>query len=216
MTEEKLIQHWNYFCSLAEMLKDTEEYVYHGERETNTNTINLIHKDVYSDRFKQIIILAASEFENITKSICEIKGHKVKDIKEITTQILVMFPRIIETEVITLFWEGMPLIDWSYNESEDRVEGIEWWSAYNALKHFKKDSYEKATLQNAVLSVASLYVSNLYLNKIIKGHMLIADIYPPKYFRCKYMPNYVRDAEGELPDFGNKSAQEVFQELFKN
>ena len=35
---------------------------------------------------------------------------------------------------------------------------------------------------------------------------------PPPYFRCKYAPTNVYGAEGQLPDFGNKSAEEAFRE----
>lgn len=212
MNEERIIQHWNYFCSLAEMLDDTKEYVYHGSKEMPGGSIELVNRNVYSDKFKQIIILASSEFENITRSICQIKGEKVDNILDITNCILKEFPRITETEVITLFWEGLPLEEWKVEGR--KVKGLDWWNAYNALKHFREGSYEMATLQNAVLSLSGLYIVNLYLQKITLDHMRIADNYPVSYFRCKYMPNYVRDAEGELPDFGNKSSREVLMEMF--
>ena len=43
----------------------------------------MIHGEVYSDIFKQIIILAASEFEILAKALCKEKGERAKDIKDI-------------------------------------------------------------------------------------------------------------------------------------
>ena len=37
---------------------------------------------------------------------------------------------------------------------------------------------------------------------------------PPVYFRCKYEPTNVYAAEGRLPDFGDKSAGDIFKEMF--
>ena len=35
MEQIELIQHWNYFCSLAERLDDTKHYIDHGLQEHN-------------------------------------------------------------------------------------------------------------------------------------------------------------------------------------
>ena len=56
MEQIELIQHWNYFCSLAERLDDTKHYIYHGLQEHNGKR-ELVHGKVYSDVFKQIIVL---------------------------------------------------------------------------------------------------------------------------------------------------------------
>ena len=79
MDQTEFIQHWNYFCSLAERLDSTKYYVDHGLCK-DKNGYRLVHGTVYSDIFKQIIVLAASEFEVISKSLCTIKGGSVKNI----------------------------------------------------------------------------------------------------------------------------------------
>ena len=53
MDKREYIQHWNYFCSLAERLDSTKYYVDHGLT-VDDDKIELVHKDVYSDVFKQI------------------------------------------------------------------------------------------------------------------------------------------------------------------
>lgn len=69
MEQIELIQHWNYFCSLAERLDDTKHYIDHGLQE-HDGIRELVHGKVYSDIFKQIIVLAASEFEIMSKALC--------------------------------------------------------------------------------------------------------------------------------------------------
>ena len=66
MEQIELIQHWNYFCSLAERLDDTKHYIDHGLQE-HDGIRELVHGKVYSDIFKQIIVLAASEFEIMSR-----------------------------------------------------------------------------------------------------------------------------------------------------
>ena len=53
----ELIQHWNYFCSLAERLDDTKHYIDHGLQKQHDGIRELVHGKVYSDIFKQIIVL---------------------------------------------------------------------------------------------------------------------------------------------------------------
>lgn len=92
MEQIELIQHWNYFCSLAERLDDTKHYIDHGLQEHNGKR-ELVHGKVYSDVFKQIIVLSASEFEIMSKALCHKKGVKTKKIGDISETILGTFPK---------------------------------------------------------------------------------------------------------------------------
>ncbi len=216
MNNEEFILHWNYFCSLAIRLEETKNYVHHGI--VDNDGFKLIHADVCSDAFKQIIILAASEFENVARIICKSFGKTTRSIEGISRLILGEFPRIVETEVITLFWQGKPLYGWRIVEDDKKkkVHGIEWWNAYNSLKHNKENSYKQATLNNAVFSLAALYILDLYLMQLQFNNLRLLQKNPPVYFKCKYGPEYVVAAEGKLPDFGNQSASERFHEMFKS
>ena len=217
MNENKYIQHWNYFCSITKQLESTIDYVYPGISTDNEEEIKLIHGDVYSNAFKQIILLASAEFEVLARNLCGTLDKSERNIVEISQSILEKYPKLIETEVITMFWVGRPLKDWSVNlnsKNDKKVFGIDWWDAYIDMKHDKTDSFKKATLKNAVFSVASLFIIHLYLmNNQLEGLGLL-NAYPPAYFKCKYEPEFVFAAEGKLPDFGDKSASEAFKEQF--
>ena len=195
MEQIELIQHWNYFCSLAERLDDTKHYIDHGLQE-HDGIRELVHEKVYSDIFKQIIVLAASEFEIMSKALCSAS---------------------------TPFWINTPLHDWKTTRIDNgknvKVEGLDWWFAYNSIKHDEKESIKNATFENAVLALASLYIIEIYLMKELFGNMSIIYTYPTVYFKCKYLPHSVSSGEGLLPDEGGLSPTERYKkecpELFK-
>ncbi len=213
MDEAEYIQHWNYFCTLASRLDETKNYIYHGVIDIGDGEIQFVHENVYSDNFKQIIILAASEFELISKALCAKIGKNATDIISISRTLLEKYPKIVDTEILTLYWGGTPLSKWKLNES-GKVEGLEWWRAYNSLKHNETASYQKATLENALLSVSALYILNLYLMYELFQSLAIAYQFPPVYFRSKYTANAVTSGEGLLPDYGDKSPTEVMKEKY--
>lgn len=102
MEQIELIQHWNYFCSLAERLDDTKHYIDHGLQEHNGKR-ELVHGKVYSDVFKQIIVLSASEFEIMSKALCHKKGVKTNKIGDISETILGTFPKLLSLKLAHLF-----------------------------------------------------------------------------------------------------------------
>lgn len=213
MEKVELIQHWNYFCSLAERLDDTKHYIDHGLQEQN-GIRELVHGKVYSDIFKQIIVLAAAEFEIMSKALCDAKGVNPKKIGDISDNILRLFPRIINFEVSTPFWIGTPLQEWKTsrvnNGKNIKVDGLDWWFAYNSIKHDEKESIKNATLENAIAALASLYIIEIYMMKELFGNMSIVFSYPTVYFKCKYLPHPVSSGEGLLPDEGNLSPTERY------
>ena len=196
MDPQEYIQHWNYYCSLAARFDGTKDYLYHGFCQNEDGRSLMIHGD---------------------KAICQANGEKARNIKSITNILLKHFPNLPKTEIMTPFCTATPLQDWRVEE--DKVFGLDWWKAYNPLKHNETDSYRKATLENAFLSVATLYILNLYLMYLLFGSLAMAYNLPPVYFRSKYTAYSVNSGEGSLPDWGNKSpfekAAENYPEWFK-
>ena len=211
MEKNEFIQHWSYFCSLAERLDETKHYIDHGVCQKGDKNI-LIHGEVYSDIFKQIIVLSASEFEIISKALCQEKEKKVDNIKDISETILSEFPKIVDFQVSTPFWINVPLYAWKCKDG--KVSGLEWWKAYNSIKHCEKSSYSCATLQNAILSLEALYIMELYLMYTLFDNMRIAYEYPCVYFKCKYLSYPTSMGEGKLPDFGDLSPGERMRKDF--
>lgn len=150
MDKVEFIQHWNYFCSLAERLDDAKHYIDHGLQENN-GIIELVHGRVYSDVFKQIIVLAASEFEIMSKALCGIRGLKPEKIGDISEAILANFPRIIDFEVSTPFWINTPLHEWKTSrvngEKSIKVDGLNGGLPIIRLNITRKNRFEVRLLK---------------------------------------------------------------------
>lgn len=93
---------------------------------------------------------------------------------------------------------------------------MDWWFAYNSIKHDENESIKNATLENAVLALASLYIIEIYLMKELFGNMSIIYTYPTVYFKCKYLPHPVSSGEGLLPDEGGLSPTERYKKNVLN
>lgn len=205
MDNDEFIRHWSYFCSLVERLDSTKHFIDHGLIEQNGNYM-LAHGGVYSDVFKQIILLASSEFEVMSKALCSLRGYKKGNIRYISKAILKEFPRIITFEMSTPFWSNKPFEEWRVEvQTEDgkktTTQGIEWWKAYTALKHGLPNALKLATLENAIVSLESLYIINLYIMRQLFGNMRMVYLYPVVYFRCPYVPYPASGGADILPDY---------------
>ena len=169
MDKTELIQHWNYFCSLAERLDETKHYIDHGLIE-HDGKIELVHGKVYSDVFKQIIVLAASEFEIMSKALCALHGQQVKQIVDISDAILNQYPKIITFEVSTPFWINTPLQEWRVsvvnNGNNRKVQGLDWWFAYNA-KWLANPDYNGDVYRRFNSEDAGLFFDQKKLNKLL-------------------------------------------------
>lgn len=213
MDRSEFMHHWGYFCSLAERLDNTKHYIDHGLQQNEEGNMELAHGQVYSDHFKQILLLASSEFEVMSKALCLYKGYKkIKNIKDISSIILKEYPRIVEFEVITPLWGNQPLLNWEIQEGE--VKGLSWWRSYNMVKHGKAESIKQATLENAIYSLEALYIVDLYLMYELFQNLGNAFAFPTVYFNCKYMPYPTNSGEGRLPDFGNMNPMERIRQEY--
>ena len=210
MERDEFIRHWNSFCNLTNQLEETQKYVFHGlEQGTKNEDCQLEHGKVYSDVFRQILIVACAEFENMGKALGKMNGDYCNNIVDISKSVLGNYPHIISTKVYTEFWALKPLQDWkvvldSDSSNQEKIVGIDWWRAYNSIKHDEANSFKRATLDNAVMALASLYILDLYIMKISSGSLRTANDFPPRYFRCEYTANYVVTSEIELPGMENK------------
>ncbi len=208
MERDDYIRHWNSFCGLATELEETERFVFHGLQ--GDEQVGLIHADVFSDVFRQILMVTCSEFETMCKHLCSANGVKTNNIVDISRCILSTYPNIVNTRIYTKYGYLTPIENWKLLNG--KVEGIEWWRAYTAIKHDEKGAFKKATLENTVLALGTLYIIDLYVLKVSSGNLQLAHEFPPNYFRCEYTANYVVTSEGELPDFGNKTSDEIVKE----
>lgn len=212
ITKDDLQKLWLYFSSLCLDLKNTTYFVNHKEVEY-TNKEGVVKKAhnkwTFSEAFLKILLSASSEFEVVSKLLCnqidEDFDINNKDITiyDISKIILNKYPKIVDTKVESDYNIIYPLKAWRIDEQTKSVIGLKWWSVYNDLKHSRFTMLNKANLENAIGALASLYVIQLYLQMHVVGDVSIAssDGY---YFMSDYTwkPFYV-GTDQKLPDFEN-------------
>lgn len=204
MTEKEIMHYWNYFCSLCKRLDNTRQYVDHSSENNR-----LKNATVNSFEFQQIILLAAMEFENVSKAICLDIDHNFNlqnaNIRTITTTILEKYPQIVQTVITSDYQYLKPLEEWSTfinpADNKTRVKGISWWDDYSNIKHQTFWKFNLATLENAVNALASLMVLELYLMKITLDSVNMSLNKPCNYFDSIYASQVLCTNEKALPDF---------------
>ena len=175
--------------------------------------------DVFSNEFAKILLLTASEFEVVCKSLCkeiDTSFNTRADIVKITKTILKEFPRIGETVITTPYMRISPLKEWKISmktddngNSSEYVEGLDWWNAYNGVKHNRGNSFLKANLKNCIKAMASLLVIEMYLSQKAIGNFDFISATGCEYFSTDFEPcNLVMHNSNKLPDFNDKGATE--------
>ena len=178
---------WYYFLELEKDLSDTSRYIEPSGQE-----------DVYSFEFRKIIILACTEFENISKILCKKINDTAPrgDIGDYKATILKRFPNIVESETIINRWHNTikPFGDWS-------VEGkhLVFWDAYTSLKHDNGAHIKEATYKNAVYALSSIYILIFYLSRLTKVSW---ERFQSNYITSPYTPGFcVVSPTKDFPDW---------------
>ena len=127
------------------------------------------------------------------------------NILEISKRILSEFPKIGETCITTCYENMYPLKNWKItigDDNKEKVEGLEWWKAYNELKHRTYAKFNNASLSNCINALASLMVIELYLMKKVDNTTELSLSRPCDYFSEVYSGYTLCTGEGgALPDF---------------
>ena len=202
MTETDIKNNWNYFCSLTKQFQQTEQFVDHS-MDSNGDMIN---GQTFSNEFAKLLLLSASEFEVIAKTLCNESGKTISDkanILVISKTILTIYPNIVNTEIKTPYKSITPLSQWALDKNNSsNVIGIQWWTDYNKIKHNRLNNFPKANLNNCVNALASLMILELYLSQKVLGNLNTVTPVNCSYFDCKYGYNVLSANPGnQLPDF---------------
>ena len=208
ITSEKMRFYWEYFRTLCKRFDNTRGYIDHSLNEYN----QLKYGDVCSWEFQQILILTAVEFENMTKQLCELIATDEKpfnsekvNIIDISERILSEFPKIGDTCITTCYENIYPLKNWKIamgDDNKEKIEGLDWWKAYNELKHRTYAKFSNASLGNCINALASLMVVELYLMKKVDNTTELSHNRPCDYFSEEYSGYTLYTGEGALlPDF---------------
>lgn len=185
MTEKELNNIWNYFLALEKDLDNTSRYIEPSGQE-----------NVFSFEFAKLLILACTEVESVFKAICfEIEGKQVSgNIGAYKHTVLSKYPKIVEARVHInrLGYDIEPFEGWDKGP-------LDWWDAYQLVKHSRRNYFKEATYINATKALSALYILIFYLSKITKIDFLDSE---SKYIESKYASPYlICQPSKKLPDF---------------
>ena len=108
----------------------------------------------------RVLFAAAAEFEIVIKGICAARGKNPDklNIHQIRRCLMSSIPEIVD-ERVYIGRYGLvfdPLVNWRFGNVP------EWWTAYNAVKHDRAQSFSDANLKNALNAVAGLLVATVF------------------------------------------------------
>jgi hypothetical protein len=147
--------YWNYFLKLESDFHAAARYI--GCSKTNDNTCSI--------EFAQQIVCINTECEALLKKICKVIDPKSSAVNmgHYKRTMLIKFPKIHEASVrVARFHRTVqPFAEW--NAAGGRIE---WWNAFQDIKHQRGKNFEKANLKNTLYALSALFILELYLREL--------------------------------------------------
>lgn len=129
---------------------------------------------VYSYRIYELLLRACTDFESVCKEKLIEDGYlkdpedmNIYDYKKLETTL-----KLESVEIGLLFWRPnivyiKPFENWSTNKPP-----LSWYSAYNTVKHNRKNKFSFASLNNLRLSLSGLFsilVTLGFMGNVVEG-----------------------------------------------
>ena len=147
--------YWNYFLKLESDFHTTARYI--GCSKTNDSTCSI--------EFAQQIICINTECEAVIKKICKIIEPKtsVVNMGHYKRTLLKKFPKIHTASVrVDRFHRTVhPFAEWDVSGGR-----LDWWNAFQDIKHHRGKNFEKANLKNTLYALSALLILELYLYEL--------------------------------------------------
>lgn len=146
MDKKQLDHHYRYCRNLESELNKISDYIELDEDNFKTFSLEL----------RKLIILASSEFENVTKGICNLlditKEYNFSNMKTISKKLVESFPTLYDADVsiLDIDYTFKPLSEWKNENVPD------WWEAYNGAKHNRYANFRSSNFENAIYAIAAL------------------------------------------------------------
>lgn len=150
MSREEFIKtYWRYYLILEQRVQKIERYVEFVKD----------NRETYSVEFIGCLMEIGSEIDVVMKNICNFSEKDRSTIKEYAPLILEKYKGIKEQEVRIRGIAIKPFEKWSVDEP---ANSLEWWKAYNSVKHGRSENYQMANLTNVIYSLAALFLIEMH------------------------------------------------------
>ncbi len=119
----------------------------------------------YGHRCRELLILTCTEIESGWRAVLDanLPRNKQKDIYNTRDYIKVKTPLYLDQWAVSLsdypdLGEFSPFQNWEINGP---TLSLEWYHAYNAVKHHREVEFQKATLENLLSAMAALHIMQI-------------------------------------------------------
>lgn len=148
--------YWSYYIVLEERFLKLKNYI----------EFDCDNYACYSCELLSYLQTICSEVDVIFKEICGYPGEKYKNMGNYCVDHRRNCPDLVNRRVNVDYFgvEIQPFKDLTENTL------MQWWSAYNGVKHARISNYKNGNLENVLFALAGLYVLEKELYKLITGN----------------------------------------------
>ena len=157
MTREEFMRdYWRYYLLLEEKFRQTINYVELSEDNFST----------YSIEYAYLLQSIGGELDTFFKVYCGFPlNDRNKDMRDYRNTTIANYPGIVSQKVSVQEYglELQPFKAWSHGS-------VEWWSAYNSLKHNRSQNIKCASQKNVLNALSALNILEIkYLSEIVEA-----------------------------------------------
>lgn len=139
---------------------------------------------VYSIKLMQLLLSIGSEFEAVLKEICSTTEKSRTSMMDYAPVIFRRYPKLL-LQKICVVNKSITLAPFAGWNLEQPAKSLEFWNAYNDVKHHRTERYSKASFGAVLNALAALFTLNMYrLHEI--------------YMSCDNLPRSVPEEESRL------------------
>lgn len=154
--DEFLRDYWSYYLMLEKKFISTFNYV-----ELDPNNYS-----TYSNEYASLIQTIGAELDSFFKIYCGFQPHERKTITDYANCILTTECNIINTEILASH-KRLSLIPFSTWNQSQAAQSLDWWKAFDHIKHSRTANYSDASLKNTLYLLCALYIlESKYLVRI--------------------------------------------------
>ena len=181
--------YWQYFLKLESDFHATTRYI--ACTEINDSTCSI--------EFAQQLVCTSTECEAVIKKLCKISDPKSPAVNmgHYKRTILKKFPEIHKAPVrLDRFHRTVhPFAEWDNSGGR-----LEWWNAYQDIKHHRDSNLEKANLGNTLNALSALLLLEIYLYAGVFANGT-KELYGTRLLRAPGMPRpTIEPATDSLPN----------------
>ena len=139
--------YWRYYLMLEKKFLETIEYVE-------------IHTDNYgsfSNEFTMLLQAIGAELDNVFKVYCGFNLKDRKNISDYAKIILSDYPDIIR-QIVKVKDRDIILIPFKNWNVERAAQSLQWWKAFDDIKHNRCENIKEGNLGNVLNILAALYL----------------------------------------------------------